>query len=49
LFVETSYVIAALTTLPSLLLAVTMAWVLVRTLPFVGATSSYIRVNLDNP
>jgi hypothetical protein len=39
IFLETGYgiaVIAALTTLPSLLLAMMMAWVLVRTLPFVG-------------
>jgi hypothetical protein len=36
LFLETGDVIAALTTLPSLLLAMMMAWVLVRTLPFVG-------------
>lgn len=36
IFLETGYVIAALTMLPSLLLAMMMAWVLVRTLPFVG-------------
>ena len=36
IFLVTGYNIAALTTLPSLLLAMMMAWVLVRTLPFVG-------------
>jgi hypothetical protein len=39
IFLETGYgiaFIAALTTLPSLLLTMMMAWMLVRTLPFVG-------------
>jgi O-antigen ligase len=33
---RTGYIIAALASVPSLLLAMTMAWVLLRTLPFVG-------------
>jgi hypothetical protein len=33
---RTGCLIAALTTLPSLTLAVAMAWVMLRTLPFVG-------------
>jgi O-Antigen ligase len=37
ILLQTGCLIAALTTLPSLLLAATMAWVLLRTLPFIGA------------
>src|SRR5260370_31860762 len=36
IFLRTSCLIAALATLPSLLLAAAMAWVMLRTLPFVG-------------
>ena len=36
IFLWSGCVVAALSTLPSILLAATMAWVLVRTLPFVG-------------
>jgi hypothetical protein len=36
IFLRTSCLVAALATLPSLLLAATMAWVMLRTLPFFG-------------
>ena len=36
ILLRTGCLIAALTTLPSLILAATMAWVLLRTLPFIG-------------